>query len=65
MGKVKDLDLQLAEDIGGLFRRFENGWLDAEMFGIDMLKEMKKFVDERAWMLNMNSPSNEPINKEK
>jgi hypothetical protein len=64
MGKIKDMDLQLAEDISHLFNKLECGWLSAELYGIDMLKEMKKFVDSKAHLLNMVSQPDELKNKE-
>ena len=57
MSAMKQLDIELAEEIAKMMRRFEAGWLDGEMFGYEMLAEMKKFVDDRAWILKQEKPN--------
>lgn len=51
MSKMKNTDVELAESIARLMHRFEVGWLEGEMLGVEMLAEMQKFVEERKWML--------------
>jgi hypothetical protein len=51
MGTMKKQDVELAESIARLMHRFEVGWLEGEMLGVEMLAEMQKFVEERKWML--------------
>jgi hypothetical protein len=57
MSAMKQLDTELAEEIAKMMRRFEAGWLEGEMFGYEMLVEMKKFVDDRAWILKQGKPN--------
>jgi hypothetical protein len=51
MSKMKNTDVELAESIARLMHRFEVGWIEGEMLGVEMLAEMQKFVEERKWML--------------
>ena len=51
MSKMKNTDVELAEPIARLMHRFEVGWIEGEMLGVEMLAEMQKFVEERKWML--------------
>ena len=51
MGTMKKQDVELAESIARLMHRFEVGWIEGEMLGVEMLAEMQKFVEERKWML--------------
>lgn len=57
MSAMKELDIELAEAIAKMMHRFEMGWLNGEMFGYEMLVEMKKFVDDRAWILKQEKPN--------
>ena len=52
MSKMKNTDVELAESIARLMHRFEVGWIEGEMLGVEMLAEMQKFVEERKWMLD-------------
>jgi len=52
MSKMKKQDVELAESIARLMHRFEVGWIEGEMLGVEMLAEMQKFVEERKWMLD-------------
>ena len=64
MGTMKKQDVELAESIARLMHRFEMGWLEGEMLGVEMLAEMQKFVEERKWMLtNKKEVCNEDQDK--